>query len=105
MDAPEKRQDRDRLSASRRLVQIAVIGSFLMAGGIAAHAAFGADRLWAPARSVLEALDLPTLALVPSGRPERVPATLPAGIDLRHDPSMNLPASQLDDLLRKGSGP
>ena len=82
-----------------------VAGSLLAAGGLVLHAAAVAGRPSAPPRAVLAALHGATLALVPSGRPERVPAGATGGVDLRYDPGLGFTPPDPAGLLRKGVGP
>ncbi|MGD8366180.1 MAG: hypothetical protein PVG78_00950 [Desulfobacterales bacterium] len=95
----------DRLVAARRLVTAAVVGSLLAAGILAFHVAYFSGRPVEPPRAVLAAIDGSSLALVPSGRPERLPAPPPAGVDLRYDPGLGFPPPDPAGLLRKGGGP
>jgi hypothetical protein len=105
MDLGEQQDHFDRLAAARRLLRAVVAGSLLAAGLLIFHAVYFAGRPSEPPRAVLAALDGSTLALVPSGRPERVPATLPSGVDLRYGPELGFSPPDPARLLLKGGRP
>jgi hypothetical protein len=95
----------DRFAAAGRLVRTAVAAVLLISAVIAAHWVVCAGRRLQSPCALLEAFDLPGVALVPAGRPERLPASVPAAVDLRYDPHLFRPAPDPADLLRKGDGP
>ncbi len=105
MNFPPHPVKSDRLAAARRLLLAAGAVSLLAAGVLILHAAETAGRPAEAPRALLAAIDGSALALVPSGQPGRVPAALPAGVDLRYDPGLGFPPPDPAGLLRRGGGP
>jgi len=95
----------DRFAAAERLVRAAVAAVLLLSALIAAHWGIYAGRRVQGPGALLAAFDLPGVVLVPAGRPERLPGSVPTALDLRHDPHLFRSAPDPAGLLRKGNAP
>ncbi|MCF8078606.1 MAG: hypothetical protein K9K88_04915 [Desulfobacterales bacterium] len=96
---PGKRRSKDRFDAARVLFRAAFLLSVLAAGAVCADALLRAGAPVEAPKAAVSALHLSSLALVPSGRPLRLPGGARTGVDLRHDFFLPRPAPDLSGLL------
>lgn len=95
----------DRLDAARILVRAVLFLSFVAAAAMAADAGLRAGIPVQAPKAAVSALHLSCLALVPSGRPLRLPGKVRTGIDLRYDFRLSPPAPDPADLLLSKNQP
>jgi len=89
----------DRLDAARLLFRAALVFSLAAAAAMGADAVLRAGVPVQAPKTVVGALRLSSLALVPSGRPLRLPGKVRKGVDLRYDFRLSPAAPDPADLL------